>query len=135
MNNVKFSNICKRIEFILIISIPYLYIICLILLNMSFKNAVANSVKHVTIFFYLQELMYIFQGVIIGIYTTFIKKLYKIKLVTLINICILCCLIALLYINNRMFQFLYNARSAMPFFIGVNLYFLVKSINSKEESI
>lgn len=132
LKNIKSSNAYMQIKTLLTIAIPYLYIICLIVMNMLYPKTITYSVKYVNTVFYLQEALYVFLGILSVIYAAFIKRLQKLKLFALINIFILCCLIALPYINYEMFKLIFNVQNVILFFIGFNLCFLIKSIIPKK---
>lgn len=138
MKNIKSKNAATFISSLILTAIPYLYITFLIILNIIISKVIALSVKYVYFTFCLKEAQYIFLGIFTVIYVTFIKKFPKVKLFASLNILVLFCLIILPYANYNKFKFLYDAQSFALFFIGINLYFLIKSIISvhqKEESI
>ena len=125
MTTLKKIRLSPALKFL----IPYLDIVCLVCFEMAYKRVYTYSVNRIDCIYIARLLINILTGIFTVIYISHLKSVQSksVKLLTLINICVLLLMIALPYINVVFFSYLADSEDHILIFIGINLYFLFQS--------
>lgn len=125
MTTLKKIRLSPALKFL----IPYLDIVCLVCFEMAYKRVYTYSVNRIDCIYIARLLINILTGIFTVIYISHLKSVQSksVKILTLINICVLLLMIALPYINVVFFSYLADSEDHILIFIGINLYFLFQS--------